>query len=119
MRLIHTKLVSTVLQNSEHLFDLGMNDGLPAVVDQQILLRNIGDIRPLFILREQVIERLVFMRANLFGYRQPPLFGVGILGIDIEYDSAEGIDAVADDLTEMEFCGAGSHVLNEQSIDIG
>lgn len=117
MGLINSKKIAAVLQTREHFFDLRMNHRSPALIDQEILLRHISDIRPLFVFCEQVIEGLILMRADLLGNRLPPFFGVGKLRIDIEYDASERMDAVAYDLADMEFGGAGNQVVNEQAIE--
>ena len=54
------------------------------------------------VLGEQVIVGLVLVRAHLLGDRQPPFLGVVELGIDVEDDAAERIEAVAHDLADRE-----------------
>src|SRR5690606_21126570 len=53
-------------------------------------------------LGQQVVERLILARADLFGDREPPLFGVVEDGIDVEDHAAEGVYAVPYDLTDPE-----------------
>src|SRR4051812_10223017 len=60
----------------ENLGDLRMPDRLAGIVGQKVLLRNIGDVFGLRVLGEQVIERLVLVRANVLRDRKPPFLGV-------------------------------------------
>src|SRR5207302_4621071 len=52
---------------------------------------------------EQVIERLVLVRAHLRGDRLIPFFGVVELRIDVEHDTAKRKHAVAHHLADLEF----------------
>src|SRR6266540_338893 len=60
----------------EDLGDLRMPDRLVGIVRQQVLFGDIGDVFGLRIFREQVIERLVLVRPNFLGDRQPPFLGI-------------------------------------------
>ena len=66
-----------------------MTERLAAVIEQQVLFRDIGDVGVVRVLGVQVIERLFFRWADLFGDRQPPFFGIREFGIDIEDDAAK------------------------------
>jgi hypothetical protein len=67
------------------------------------------------VLGEQVIERLILMRANLFRNRQPPFLGVVEFRIDVEDHATEGEDPVADDLSDLEL--GGTRFDHSSSID--
>ena len=73
----------------EDLGDLRMPDRLAGIVRQQVLFGDIGDVFGLRIFREQVIERLVLVRPNLLGDRQPPFLGIVEFRIDIENHAPE------------------------------
>ncbi len=77
-------------------------DRLAGVVDQQVLLGHVGDRRGLIVLGQQVVVGLVLAGPDLLRDRQPPLLGVGELGVDVEDDSPEREDPVTDDLTDGE-----------------
>ncbi len=69
-------------------------------VAHQITLAYISDIARFFILREEVIERLIARRTHVLGDRLIPFFAIGKNGIDIEDHAAKIEQAVADDLAD-------------------
>src|SRR6266508_4191948 len=87
----------------EIVLDLRMAHGIAALIIEQILLRYIGDIFGVVVLREEVIEGLVLARADVFRDRAPPFFSIREYRIDIEYDTSEREQAVSHDLTYTEF----------------
>src|SRR5262245_36074233 len=78
-----------------------MADRLAAVIDQQILFGDIGDVGCLRILRQQVIERLMLPRPHFRRNRLVPLLRVGEDGIDVEDNAAERKQAMLDDLSDL------------------
>ena len=54
-----------------------MADRLSAVVGQEVLFGDIGDVRILLVLGQQVVERLVLARTALLGDRGVPFLGIG------------------------------------------
>src|SRR5690606_2734892 len=79
-----------------------MADRLAAVLRQQVTLGYIGDVAGLLVLGEQVVVGLVLARPAVLGNREPPLLGVGELGVDVEDHSPKRIDPMPDHLTELE-----------------
>jgi hypothetical protein len=94
--------VAPVLQPREQPGDRGMVDRLVAVVGDQVLLADIGDVARFAVLGEQVVEGLVLLRADLFGDRLVPFVAVREDGIDVEDHPAEIEHAVADDVADRE-----------------
>ena len=80
----------------------GWRSGWPVSSGKQVLLRDVGDVLRLRVLGEQMVVGLLLVRPDLLGDRQPPLLGVVELGIDVEDDAAERIEAVAHDLPHRE-----------------
>jgi hypothetical protein len=73
----------------EELGDLGMAHRAAGIIDQQVLLRDIGDVFGFLVLREQVIERLVLLGPDFLRDRLPPFLGVVERRINVENDTAE------------------------------
>lgn len=102
-------LIGAVLRADEHFIDLRMADRIAGCIGQKILLRDIGDILGFGIFREKMIERLVLVRADLFGNRLPPFLCIREDGIDVVDYASERIFPVLDDLTNAEFRDTGFH----------
>src|SRR5688572_27865654 len=81
--------IAAELVLNEHFPDHWVAQRLPRMVGQEVLLRDIGDVLAFRILREEVVEWLVLARTNLLRDREPPLFRVVELGIDVEDQAAE------------------------------
>src|SRR4029079_12757065 len=84
--------------------DLGMTDRLTGFIIEQVLLGNISDIFGIVVLGEQMVERLVLARTDVFGDRQPPFFGVVEDGIDIKDHAAKREEPMLDHLPDAELC---------------
>jgi hypothetical protein len=56
-----------------------------------------------------MVEGLILFRTNVLWDRQPPLFSVVEYRINVEYDSAERENPVADDLAYAKFCESSVH----------
>ena len=82
-----------------------MPDRLAGIVGQKILLGNVGDVFRFRVFGEQVIERLILVRPDLFRNRQPPFLCVVEFWIDVENHAPERKHPVTDDLTDLEFGG--------------
>jgi len=82
--------------------DRRMIDGLAAVVVEQVLLADIGDIAALGILGEQVVKGLVLARAQILGDRFIPVVAVGEDRIDVEDHAAEIEHPVTHDIADRE-----------------
>ena len=91
----------------EDLVHLRMADRFAAGIRLEILLRDIGDIFGLRVLREEMLERLVLGRADFLGDRLVPFVGVREGRIDVEHHAPERIEPVPHDLTDLEFGGPG------------
>ena len=52
-----------------------------------------------------MIERLILVRPDVLGDRQPPFLGIVEFRIDIEDHAPERKDPVTDDLSDLEFGG--------------
>ncbi len=83
--------------------DLRMAHRLAALVGQQVLLRDIGDVFGLVVFGEQMIERLILVRPHFGRDRLVPFLGIVEHRIDIEHDAAKRIEAVPDDLADLIF----------------
>src|SRR4051812_14702036 len=86
----------------EQAADGGMLDRLVALVVEQILLADIGDIAAVAIVGEQMVERLVLVRPDLLRDRVIPFVGVGEDRIDVEDHAANVEHAVADHVADGE-----------------
>jgi hypothetical protein len=53
-----------------------------------------------------MIERLILVRPDILGDRQPPFLGIVEFRIDIEDHAPERKDPVADDLSDLKFGGS-------------
>ena len=102
--------VFAAFHSVEHGRDGGMVDRFVAVVGQQVLLGDVGDVGAVLALGEQMIERLLLERADVLVDRQPPLLGFAELRVDVEDDSPERKGPVADHLADAEFCDTSVHV---------
>lgn len=80
-----------------------MPDRLAGKVRNEILFRNIGDIFRVIILGEEMIVRLILGWPDFLRNRKPPIIGIAERRVDVENDTAKGIDPVLDDLTELIF----------------
>jgi hypothetical protein len=83
--------------------NIGMPDRRTRSVRQQILLRHIGNVFGLVILREQMIKRLVLARTNLGGDGLPPLVRVRKFRVNVEDYASKGKEAVLYDLADLKF----------------
>jgi hypothetical protein len=96
---ISRKNVVAVREAVEHFIYIGVRDWLAGLVGQQVLFRDIGNIRTVIIFCEQVIKRLIFLWANLFRNRQPPFLVIIKLRVDVENSSTKRIDTVTNKFT--------------------
>ena len=94
--------VALALDALEQLLDVGMPDRAVLGVCHQVLLADIGGVVAVSIFGQQMIERLVLVRAHLGRDRLLPLVGVVELGIDVDHHASERIEAVADNLADGE-----------------
>ena len=76
------------------------------IFGKEVLLRDISDILRFFILREQMIERLILARSHVFGDRQPPFLCVCEDRVDVENYAAEREQSVFYHLSDLKFCFA-------------
>jgi hypothetical protein len=79
-----------------------MFDRLVAVVDDKVLLADIGDVSGLGILGEQMVKRLVPGRAEVLGNRFVPFLAIGEFGIDVEHHATEVEDPVTHHVADRE-----------------
>ena len=106
MRLVVSWLVrlAALVVTVEIVAHLGMAHGIAALVDQQILFGDVGDVLRFSVFSQQVIEGLVLAGTDFGGDRVPPLLGVAEGWVDIKNDATEWKNPVADYLTDPELC---------------
>lgn len=97
------ELVFAVVRFIEKQIDRRVFDGIAAVVRDQVLFADIGDVVAIRILCEEVIERLLAIRAHGLGNCLHPFLGVRELRVDVEYDAAERKQLVLHNLAYGEF----------------
>lgn len=85
--------------------ELRVPQWLPGFVGQKVLLGHIGDVVRIVVFGEQVVERLIFGWSDIFRYRLIPFLRIGKYGVDVENNTAKGINTVSDDLSDREFGG--------------
>lgn len=98
--------VAAIFKLAEQLRNGRMIDGAAFRIGQQIALTDIGDIAFILILREEMIERLVAHRADVFWNGLIPLLAIGEDRVDIENNAAEIEQPVPDHITDAK-AGAG------------
>ena len=86
----------------EHRRERRVLDRLGAVIEQQVLLADIGNVGGLRILGEQVVKGLVPARPQRLRDRFVPFLRIRELRVDVENDAAEIKDAVADHVADGE-----------------
>ena len=96
--------INAVVRPNESLVDLRMAHRVAGSVGDEVLFRDIGDIFGFGVFGEEMVERLILVRPNLFRDRQPPFLRVGKHGVDVVDHAAKWIAAVPDDLTDRELC---------------
>ena len=96
--------INAVVRPNEGLVDLRMAHRVAGSVGDEVLFRDIGDIFGFGVFGEEMVERLILARPNLFRDRQPPFLGVGKHRVDVIDHAAKWIAAVSDDLTDRELC---------------
>lgn len=102
MAMFAPQQVAPVLVTREEAGQCRVIDRFVAVVGQQILLADIGDIARFGVLGEQMVEGLVLGRANLFGNRVIPFVAISEDGVDVEDHAANIEHAVPHDVTDRE-----------------
>ena len=98
--------VSAIFKLVEQLRNIGVVDGTSAGIVQQVLLADIGDVRAIVAFREQVIERLIAVRADVLRDGFVPFLRIGKDWVDIEDYAAEIEHAVLYNRANTEL-GAG------------
>ena len=73
-----------------------------ASIGHKITLADIGNITRLLVFGEEVIERLIAWRANVFGDRGVPFLAIGEDRVDIEDHAAKIEQAMPDDIANAE-----------------
>ena len=96
--------INAVVRPNESLVDLRMAHRVARSVGDEVLFRDIGDVFGFGVFGEEMVERLILARTNLFRDRQPPFLRVGKHGVDVVDHAAKRIAAVPDDLTDRELC---------------
>ena len=96
-----TRAIAAFAVFDEDFRDLRMPHRITAIVRQQVLFRDIGDVFGFVVLGEQMIERLVLPRPDLGRDCLVPFVGIVENRIDVEHDAAERIEAVPDDLADL------------------
>jgi hypothetical protein len=85
----------------EELVHLRMSAGFAGLVDDQVLFRHVGEISGVIVLGEQVVIGLILARALGLGDGLPPFLGVGKHRVDVDDDSAEGVEAVTHHIADL------------------
>ena len=89
---------------------LRMAQRLVRGVGHEVLLRHIGDVLGVGVLREQMIEGLILVGSDVLGNGAVPLLGIAEGRVDVEDHAAKRVDPVADHLADLEFGAAdGRH----------
>ncbi|AEM42122.1 hypothetical protein KVU_2283 [Ketogulonicigenium vulgare WSH-001] len=101
--------IDSIRQMAEHIGHIGMVNGIAGWVQHQVLLGHIGDVIGFGAFGQQVIERLIFAGADVFGDRLIPAFGIGEFGVHIKDHTAELMHAVPNDLPQMKFSAPRLH----------
>ncbi len=84
--------VASVAHLVEEVFHVRVGHRATAVVDQEVLLRHIGDVVDgLVVLGQQVIEGLFLGWPDLLGDRLPPFLGVAEYRVHVNNDAPERI----------------------------
>src|SRR6185503_2343412 len=94
--------VSPLVEAVEQRADRRVVDRLVAVVGDQILLADVGDVARLGVLGEQMVERLVLGWPHAFRNGLVPFLAVGELRIDVEDHAPKVEQPVANDLADRE-----------------
>ena len=94
---------------------LRMTQGLAAIILQEVLLRDVSNVLRLFVLGEQMVERLIFPGTFFLGDGLPPLLGICEFRIYIEYQAAERVESVANNFAHMKL--GRSHLLSMSNHD--
>jgi hypothetical protein len=68
----------------------------------QILLADISNVAAVGVFSEQMVKGLILARPDMFWNRLIPILTVGKNGIDVEHDTAEIEQPVADDIADGE-----------------
>lgn len=103
MRMVFADCIKSVMQLIKHVSHLRVPHRLSRFIGKQILFRDIRDIFGFRILREQVVEWLVFAGPDLFRNGLPPFFRIREYGIDIKNHTPERKQPVAYHLPNSEF----------------
>lgn len=101
--------IHPVAAPGKKLANLRMSDRLAARIRQKVLLGNIRYVCRFFILGQEMVVRLIFAGADVFRNRKPPVLSVGEFRINIENNPPEGIEAMANDLANLELCVLNGH----------
>ena len=80
-----------------------MTDPRTGSVFLEILFRDVGEVAGFVIFSEQMVKGLVLARADMLGDCLVPFLGIIEFRIHIVYHSAEGEEAMFDDLANVEF----------------
>jgi len=95
--------ITTVFETIEDQFELRVSAGREALVRDEVLLGDVGDVGRVIRFGEDVIIGLVLVGSDLGGNRQPPLLGVIEERIDIEDHAPKGAEAMYHDVSDSEF----------------
>ena len=97
--------IEPFIEFAEHIGDGRVVDGIARVIHEQILLGYVGLVVTVVILSQQVVERLVFARANVRGNRLVPFLCVSKFWVDVIDNASERKKAMFDDLanTKLRF----------------
>ena len=95
----HVTAISYSTKEDVH---LGMRNGIPALIVQEVLLRDVRDVRGLSVLCQQVVEGLILSGADIFRDGLPPFLRIVEHRVHVTDDTPERIDTVFDDLPDLE-----------------
>ena len=111
MRIVNTHAIARAVEFFKYLIYLRVPNGLRAGVAQKVLLRYISDIFAVIAFGQKVIKRLVFLRADFGGNRQPPFFGIAKRRVDVKNYPAKSKNSVLNYFTDLEFCFSFNHLV--------
>lgn len=107
---MNVKPILAVVQFSEHCDDFWMIYRRPRGILLKVLFGNISHVVRGIVFCQQMIERLFFLGAGFFRDALPPFIAVGKRRIDVKNHAAKRVFAVADDLSNCEFCFCVQHI---------
>lgn len=106
---LEMEFVTSILERTKKVRDIRVFDRFAGIISDQVLFGHIGHVKALFILSEQVIERLLLRGAAFLWNCLIPFFGIVEFRVHVEHHSPERVFAVPNDLADVIFCALSDH----------